>query len=387
MHILVLSEHFLPSCGGSITWLYETYRRFGPEEVVVVACEHGDTATLDTSLPFKVERVSMQMKDWDPTRPESLRRYLKLFRMVQKSQRRYQAEQVHCMKVLPEGLIAWALWHTGRIPYVLYAHGEEIQMRLTSRKLAYLIPILYRGARVIIANSHHTKQLLLDIGVRSDRIIVIHPGVDSTAFHSDQSSRSAIRTRYNLKQSFILLTVGRLQRRKGQDMVIRALPNIKERIPNVAYMIVGSGEDTYLRDLAAALGVAERVVFVGPIRDDERAAYYSACDVFVMPNRQIDEDIEGFGMVFLEAAAAAKPVIGGVSGGTGEAIQNGTTGLRVDGENVEAISEAIMDLASNTDRAIAMGANGRKWVDSEFRWDSVVERTRQLTAHIAQRAC
>jgi phosphatidylinositol alpha-1,6-mannosyltransferase len=171
-------------------------------------------------------------------------------------------------------------------------------------------------------------------------------------------------------------------------MVIRSLPNIKRRIPNVAYMIVGSGdEDTYLRDLAAALGVADCVVFVGSIRDDERAAYYSACDLFVMPNRKIDEDIEGFGMVFLEAGAAAKPVIGGISGGTGEAIQNGITGLRVDGENVEAISEAIVDLASNTERALAMGVNGRHWVDSEFRWDSVVERTRQLTAHILREDC
>jgi phosphatidylinositol alpha-1,6-mannosyltransferase len=171
-------------------------------------------------------------------------------------------------------------------------------------------------------------------------------------------------------------------------MVIRALSRIKWRIPNVAYMIVGSGdEDRYLRDLAASLDVAKRVVFVGSIADDERAAYYGACDVFVMPNRQIDEDIEGFGMVFLEAGAAAKPVIGGVSGGTGEAIQNGITGLRVDGENVEAITEAIVDLASNTDRAIAMGANGRQWVEAEFCWSSIVERTRQLTVRVSKEVC
>ena len=126
-------------------------------------------------LPFKVERLRMLMNDWDPTQPASLWRYLLMFRHVRKSQRLHQAAQIHCMKVLPEGVVAWALWYVAGVPYLLYAHGEEIQMRLTSRKLAWLIPVLYRGATAIIANSYHTKQLLVDIGVRSERIHVIHP--------------------------------------------------------------------------------------------------------------------------------------------------------------------------------------------------------------------
>ena len=143
---------------------------------------------------------AMLMHDWDPTQPESLRRYLGLFHRIRKSQRLHQAKQLHCMKVLPEGLIAWALSHAASVPYVLYAHGEEIQMRLTSRKLAWLIPILYRGARAIIANSCHTKQLLLDIGVCSDRIQVIHPGVDAAAFCPDEAAGLAIRARHNLER-------------------------------------------------------------------------------------------------------------------------------------------------------------------------------------------
>src|SRR4030095_15419304 len=122
-------------------------------------------------------------------------------------------------------------------------------------------------------------------------------------------------------------------------MFIRALPLIKHHIPNVFYLIVGSGEEEkYLRDLAATLGVVKNVGLWRSNAGDERAAYYSACGLFVMPNRQIDADIEGFGMVFLEAGAAAKPVIGGRSGGTAEAIQDGITGLRVDGESASAIA-------------------------------------------------
>ncbi len=382
---LVLSEHFFPGWGGSITWLYETYKRFAAGEVVVIAGDKGDTTAIDQGFPFKVERLRMLMNDWDPTQPASLWRYLLVFRHVMKSQRLHQAAQIHCMKVLPEGLVAWGLRHAVGVPYLLYAHGEEIQMRLTSRKLTWLIPVVYQGAKAIIANSYHTRQLLVDIGVCSERIHVIHPGVDAAAFHADASTSLTIRQRHNLGNSVVLLTVGRLQRRKGHDMVIRALPLIKQFVLNVFYLIVGTGEEEkYLRDLAATLGVEENVVFVGSIRDDERAAYYAACDVFVMPNRQIDADIEGFGIVFLEAGAAGKPVIGGLSGGTGEAIQDGITGLRVDGEKIEAIAQAVVELSTNIKRARAMGERGRQLVESAFSWDSIVECTRRITANIAQ---
>ena len=389
LRTLVLSQHILPNRGGTITWLYESYRRFAPEEVVVVVDgDKGSSSEVDGSVPFKVKRVPMLMTDWDPTQPVSLWRYLLLFRYVKKIQRFHQATQLHCMKVLPEGLVAWTLWRITGVPYLLYAHGEEIQMRLTSRKLAWLIPILYRGATSIIANSHHTKQLLVGIGVSSDRIHVIHPGVDVSAFHADERAILAIRQRHSLANAFVLLTVGRLQRRKGQDMVIRALPFIKQQIPNVAYLIVGNGdEEKYLRELAATVGVSDNVIFVGSIPDHDRAAYYATCDVFVMPNRQIDADIEGFGIVFLEAGAAGKPVIAGLSGGTADAIHDGITGLRVDGEKLEAIVEAVVALAKNITAAQVMGERGRQRVEADFSWDSVVERTRQIAEGVAGRVC
>jgi phosphatidyl-myo-inositol dimannoside synthase len=382
---LVLSEHFLPNRGGSITWLCETYRRFAPGEVVVVAGANVPSTAPDRNLPFKVERLRMLMKDWDPTRPASLWRYLVMLRHVTRSCHAHRASQIHCMKVLPEGAVAWVLRRIAGIPYLLYAHGEEIQMRFTSRKLGWLIPILYRSAAAIIANSHHTKRLLMEIGVDTKRIHVIHPGVDVSAFHTNQAANRAVRQRHNLTDAFILLTVGRLQRRKGHDMVIKALPRIKQQIPDAAYMIVGTGEEeAYLRDLAASLGVAKDVVFVGSIPDYERAAYYGACDVFLMPNRQVEADIEGFGIVFLEAGAAGKPVIGGLSGGTADAIQDGVTGVRVDGEKEREIVGAVVALAANISAARAMGERGRERVQAEFSWNSTVERTRCITAHVAR---
>jgi phosphatidylinositol alpha-1,6-mannosyltransferase len=376
---LVLSEHFLPACGGTITWLLQTYSRYKPTEVIVIAAEHPDARLVDSTAPFKVERIPMKMADWDPTRLASLRCYINMFRRVRESCRRNQSQQIHCLKVLPEGLVAWGMHRFCGVPYLLYAHGEEIQMRLTSRKLSWLIPPLYKGAAAIIANSSHTKMLLEEVGVRPERIHVIHPGVEVMEFHASEEAKRSVRQRHSLDGAFVLLTMGRLQRRKGQDMVIQALPRILKKFPNVKYLIVGTGEELVtLQQLAKDLQVWNSVVFVGQVADDERAAYYAVCDIFVMPNRQVDADIEGFGMVFLEAGAAGKPVIGGRSGGTGEAIKEGVTGLRVNGGSVEEIDEAVTFLLQDREKARAMGRCGQQWVRTEFTWESIVERTRQI---------
>jgi phosphatidylinositol alpha-1,6-mannosyltransferase len=269
----------------------------------------------------------------------------------------------------------------------LYAHGEEILISLGSRKLRWLIPRLFNRAAAIIANSRRTKLLLEDIGVQSEKIQVIHPGVEEAAFRVGCETALAIRRRHHLGQSPVLLTVGRLQRRKGQDMVIQALPRIVEKFPTVKYLIVGTGEDeAFLRRLARKVGVSDKVVFVGQVADHEHAAYYAACDVFIMPNRQIGPDIEGFGMVFLEASASGKPVIAGFSGGTGEAVQEGVTGIRVDGESVEAIAAAVIEILADSDKARAMGEQGRQWVESAFTWESIVDRTRQVALSMASGA-
>ena len=128
--------------------------------------------------------------------------------------------------------------------------------------------------------------------------------------------------------------------------------------------------------------MAKSVIFAGLVGNRELLEYYAACDLFVMPNRQIGEDIEGFGIVYLEAAAMGKAVIGGKSGGTDDAIVEGVTGLRVDGTNVEDISSAVISLLADPEKARAMGENGRRRVEKEFSWDSVCQQTRLLASAI-----
>jgi phosphatidylinositol alpha-1,6-mannosyltransferase len=385
--LLVLTEHFVPAKGGSITWMLNTYSRFDPREVVVVASpQEGDTH-IDQVLPFGVVRIPMRMADWDPTVPASLVRYLHIMWHVYRQCHTHHLQQIHCAKVFPEGLMAWMLrWGYG-LPYLLYAHGEEILSALTSRKLAWLLPRIYRGAAAIIANSRNTKTLLQGIGVDSSRIHIIHPGVHVQSFCANLEAAQHVRQKHRLGAAPVLLTVGRMQRRKGQDMVIQALPRIRQSMSQVKYVMVGTGEElATLTTLAHELGVQDSVVFVGSVPDQELAAYYAACDVFIMPNRQIDGDIEGFGIVYLEANAAGKPVIGGKSGGTDDAIVDGVTGLRVDGNSCDEITNAVIDLLSTPEKAKAMGLRGRQRVENEFTWDAVVARTRQIATMIAAEA-
>jgi phosphatidylinositol alpha-1,6-mannosyltransferase len=373
----------VPAKGGSITWMLNTYSRFDPREVVVVTSPQEGDARIDQMLPFRVVRISMTLDDWDPTAPTSLLRYLRVMWHVYRQCHTHRVQQIHCAKVLPEGFIAWALRQCCGVPYLLYAHGEEILIALTSRKLAWLLPRIYRGAAAIIANSRHTKTLLQELGIDAGMIHVIHPGVHIPSFCASPEAAQCIRQKHHLGVAPVLLTVGRMQRRKGQDMVIQALPRIRQSMPQVKYVIVGTGEElSSLTTLAEELRVQDSVVFAGNIPDQELAAYYAACDVFLMPNRQIGGDIEGFGMVYLEAGAAGKPVIGGKSGGTDDAILNGVTGIQVDGNSRVEIANAVIDLLSTPDKAKTMGACGRQRVESEFAWDAVVQRTRELCTAI-----
>ena len=387
MRILVLTEHFLPAVGGSITWLVNTYSRYRPSDTILIAGQHAGAGFIDHKLPFRVERTAMTMADWDPTLPSSLSRYLHISRYVYTSCRHNSIQQIHCAKVLPEGLIALFMKLVKGIPYLLYAHGEEIQMGLISRKFRWLIPKIYNAASVIIANSRNTQALLQNIGVHPAKIHVIHPGVNLQLFHHGKPSAQKLREQYHVGDAPMLLTVGRLQRRKGHDMVIRALPLIKAKFPRVTYLIVGAGgEFAYLQALVDEMGVADCVIFAGCVADEELPGYYAACDVFVMPNREIDGDIEGFGMVYLEASAAGKPVIGGRSGGTSDAILDGITGLRVDGTSVGEIADAVISLLNDSETSRIMGERGRCWVEREFTWESIVNKTHLLASTIQHTA-
>lgn len=378
VRFLVLSELFLPTNGGTAVWFDEVYRRMGGKGTHIVTADVPGAKAHDAEHPNTVHRVTLRRYAW--LRPESLGMYAKLLAAALQTAIRYPFDAVHAGRVLPEGLIGLIVAWLIRRPLVIYCHGEEVTTWRQRAKLRAMV-FTFRHADLIIANSEFTREQLVKLGIPSSAIRLLNPGVDTERFrpelpHADLRGLLGL----NGKQQLIV-SVGRLSRRKGFDQVIRSLPPLLERGLDVHYALVGIGEDLeYLSELARQTGVAERVRFLGGVAAEDLARWYNAADVVAMPNREINGDTEGFGMVFIEAAACGKPTVAGRAGGTGAAVIDGVTGLRVDGASVDSVMEGLARVLEDPAFARSLGECGYQRARIEFSWLKVAERTLNLHA-------
>ena len=373
----MLTELFLPTKGGTAVSFDDDFRRLGGKEIHVVTADVPGAADFDRAHPNTIHRIVLKRVPW--LRPESLLMYAKLFIKAVRlaATRRFLA--IFAGRVLPEGLVAWAVAGLLGRPVLIYAHGEELTNWGRGRKFA-LMCFVFRRADAVLANSDFTRDTLAGVlGVDPGRIAVVYPTVDENRFQPGLSGED-LRAGLGLsKAQRLILSVGRLQRRKGFDSVIRALPLLLQEGLDAHYTVIGIGDDAeYLRRLAAELGVSDRVHLLSHVSYEDLPRWYAACDVFAMPNRDIDGDTEGFGLVFLEAASAGKPAVAGVAGGTGSAVIDGVTGLRVDAEQLEAITGALARLLRDPMEAQRMGLNGRRRVLDNFTHQRRVDQLRKL---------
>ncbi len=230
-----------------------------------------------------------------------------------------------------------------------YIHGEEVTTNMEYRYYGRRRHEYLRRADAVVAVSKFTRRALVEqMGVDPGKIELICNGVDLDRFQPAPQDPTLL-ARYRLQGKRVLLTVGRLIERKGIDMTLKALPQVLEQCTDVHYLIVGEGfYRTELEKIVHTLGLQHHVTFTGSIDDAELVAHYCLCDLFVMPNRELpDRDTEGFGLVFLEANACGKAVIGGRAGGVVEAVRDGQNGLLVDGNNIDEVAAAIIRLLSD----------------------------------------
>jgi len=260
------------------------------------------------------------------------------------------------------------------IRFFITVHGSEVLLFKSSRGIKggirrFILRKFYGSADKIISVSSSTKKLLEEkIGVRPDRIRVIYPGIDIDRF-SIKGNPEKLRQQFGLTGKKVILTVARLDSRKGQDKVIEALPKVIKDIPEVKYLIVGEGYYRgELEKLAQKYGVEESVIFTGTIPDDNDLIidYYDLADVFIMPSRTQKGKIEGLGISFLEASARGKAIIAGKSGGSVEAVRDGETGLLVDPNDSEKIAGVILDLLKNDEKSRTFGTNARRRAEELF---------------------
>lgn len=366
----MVTSQFPPDIGGIQSYSFELARALNPlcEAFAVVAPTAPGAAASDAALPFQVHR----RRTWGDEFTFSG------IAPISRIARRGRFDVAFCAHWCPAHA---ALRSPSGWPkhVVCGAHGNEILIRpaaaFAPAQAVYdrVRGHVFRNAHAFAAVSRFTAGLLEAAGAPLERIEAIPNGVDPHLFRPGDAS--ALRARLAPNGERLVLTVGRLVARKGVDRVIEALPVLAETVADVRYVVVGEGpERDRLEGLAGALGVAGRVVFAGNVRGGDLVAHYNACDLFVMPASSVPPDVEGFGLVFLEAGACGKPVIGSTSGGIPDAIVEGRTGLMVDVGDREGLAGAMARLLCDADLARRMGKAGRRRALGECSWTAVAER-------------
>lgn len=373
MRLLVLTELFLPTKGGTAVWAAEVYRRLGGKEIHIVTADVAGAADVDTAHPNRIHRLNLTRVSW--LRPESLAMYARFFFKTLALAITHRFAAIHAFRALPEGLAAWAVARLTLRPVVVYAHGEELTTWGRGAKYKTMRFVLCHADRVV-ANSGHTRATLQGMGVDAACITLICPGVDVTVFRPGLDVTGLRESLGIGAHEKLVFSVGRLSRRKGFDQVIRAIAQLRADGVPVRYVIAGIGEDAaYLDTLILEHNLTQFVHRVGALSEADLPRWLNACDVFAMPNREINGDNEGFGMVFVEAAACGKPVLAGQAGGTGSAVIDGETGVRVDGTNTTAVAAGIAHLLAD---GTTMGQAALARVLRDFSWERVAAKTRAL---------
>ncbi|HZI97212.1 MAG TPA: glycosyltransferase family 4 protein [Actinomycetales bacterium] len=370
---LIVTNDFPPRTGGIESFVLAMAQRMPPDSVVVHTARQDGDAVFDATLPFPVVRDPSRLMV--PTPGVSSR--------VAETARGLGCDRVWFGAAAPLGLMAPALRRAGVRRTVATAHGHEIWWASVPVTRPLIRAIGERNDVVTYLGEYCRRRIsaALSPAARS-RMQQLTPGVDDTVFRPGAGG-AAVRERHGLGDRPVVVCVSRMVARKGQDVLVRAMPVIRSRVPGAALLLVGDGPHrASVERLAASSGVSSDVVFAGRVPWSETPAYYDAGDVFCMPTRTrlYGLEPEALGICYLEAAACGLPVVAGSSGGAPDAVLDGENGVVVDGRSVSSVADAVSRLLLDRLLAQRFGERGRGWVSAEWTWDRQSDRLQSLLA-------
>ena len=375
---LLLTENFPPKEGGSGRWFWELYSRLPNDKVLIVANDTPEGREFDKTHELDIVRIELESTEWGLASTKGLGFYWETIRKVLKLIKEHGIEEVHCGRVIPEGVIARALKLLAGARYNCFVHGEDVETAATSREHSLLVKNVCKNASMLICNSENTANIVRKLGFDSgSKCEVLHPGVDTSRFEVAAPDTS-FRQKMGWSGKRVLLTVGRLQRRKGQDFLIKSMPALLNEFPDLFYAVVGRGECyDELISLVDQHELHDKVCVYPDMDDEALIKCYQQCDIFILPNRTIGNDIEGFGMVLVEAQVCGKPVIAGDSGGTRETMNIGKTGHIIDCSSTENLLNGLSPILRN--REIVDGeVDIADYAKNRFNWDQHVAKAKRL---------
>jgi phosphatidylinositol alpha-1,6-mannosyltransferase len=362
---LVVTNDFPPRPGGIQQFVHQIVERLPAQDIVVLTSRHDGDESFDATLPYRVVRHPHY--PMIPT-PAVTRRAAALLREE-------SCEAVWFGAAAPLALMTPSLRRAGAVRVVASTHGHEIGWAKLPGAASALRRISGR-VDVLTYLTDHSRVAVGKVAAPGARLEQLSPGVDPEVF-TPAVSGLAVRERYGLGSRPVVVCVSRLVRRKGQDTLIALWPRVLEQAPDAALLIVSGGPySARLEAMAGARGLDKSVFFTGQVDWDELPQHYAAGDLFAMPcrTRRGGLDVEGLGIVFLEASASGLPVIAGRSGGAPDAVLDGRTGYVVDPRNHEEIAGRIVELLLDKVSARTMGVVGRAWAEREWGWDAMAGR-------------
>jgi phosphatidylinositol alpha-1,6-mannosyltransferase len=362
---LVVTNDFPPRQGGIQSFVHQMAVRQPAGSIVVYASDHAGSAAFDAAQPFPVLRHATGLLVPSPGAR----------RRIVTTLRDFECTGVWFGAAAPLGLLAPALRSAGAERVLAMTHGHEAGWALLPAARQALRRIGDSCDVVTYLAEYFRQRLTRPLGPHPD-LVQLTPGVDLETFRPGVDA-TTVRDRYGLAGRPVVVCVSRLVRRKGQDTLLRAWPRLRRAVPDAVLLLVGDGR--YRADLEAmaqSLGVSRDVVFTGGVPHGELPAHFAAGDVFAMPcrTRRAGMDVEGLGIVYLEASAAGLPVIAGDSGGAPDAVRDGETGFVVDGRDVAALTDRLIALLEDPALRARMGAAGRAWVETDWDWDVLARR-------------
>ena len=367
---LLLTNDFPPRAGGIQSYVQALAERMPADDLVVYAPAWPGAAEFDAAQPFEVIRHPGSLMLPVPS----------VARRAKALIRRHRLEAVWFGAAAPLALLTPTLRRAGIVRAVASTHGHEVgwSMLPVSRQA---LRVIGREVDVVTFVSRYARRRIAAALGPTAALEYLPAGVDTEVFRPDPDGRARVRAALGLGERPVIACISRLVARKGQDMLIRALPAVLASVPDAVLLIVGGGPDAdSLRTLAAEVGVTSNVVFAGAVPWAELPAHYAAADLFAMPCRTRGGglDVEGLGIVFLEASAMELPVVAGDSGGAPEAVLPGRTGLVVEGRDLSGIAQAVTGLLGDPERSARMGAAGREWITQQWNWQRSADRLADL---------
>lgn len=338
MKTLFIALEFPPQVGGVENY-YGKIAHYWPEELTVLTNEQN--TLIRPKLPFL---------GW-----------LKAIKPVRDTLKQIKAQWLLVGEILPLGTVAWLISYLMPIRYAVILHGLDFSLATKGFIKRFLSKQILQKASLVVCANSHTAQEVKKMFPKVSKVQVVNPGVEIDVPVINAEAIEKCKAQNNLQDAFVLLSVGRLVKRKGVDMVLSAVSNLVSVIPNLQYLIIGKGpEKEYLKNIIYQLGLENNVRIFSNVSDEEKNNYFASCDVFIMTARDIDGDYEGFGIVYLEAGLFSKPVISGRSGGVVEAVQDNVNGIVVNEEDASDIAQAILDLYNDDVLRQSLGEAGRE---------------------------